>query len=362
VYVGGFAPNGEYGARVLRLQPDGALDPSYGRDGIARIDLEAPRTSVAAVEDLQVLSDGRVVAGGNFSTDYWATTAFVARLLGAAGSSPGVIGLAQYRVVAPEQSGSATLKVQRSGGRSGPVAVTYSARAIDPPSATAGGDFTVVSGQLTWADGDDGEREIVVPLATDSTSEFPERFEVVLTAPEGGAGLGATGAEVEIADAGYPAGIFTLFPSNTSATEGETATFYVARDYYAQGAVSVTVRVRSAGTAEPGKDFVASPGATDWQDVVVSWSDGEYGSKPLNVQLVRDSRDETDESFTLELASPSGGAVLGEPRQASLWIVDANNSSSGGGGGGGGGGTWGGLGALLLGLAGLARRRWPRLR
>jgi uncharacterized delta-60 repeat protein len=363
VYVGGFARNGEYGARVMRLQPDGALDPSYGRGGIARIDLQAPRPSVASVEDLQVLSDGRVVAGGNFSTDYWATTAFVARLLGAAGSSPGVLGMTEYRFVAPEKDGRATLKVQRTGGRSGPVAVTYTARAVDPPSAAAaGGDFTAVSGQLTWADGDDGEREIVVPLVTDSTSESPERFEVVLTAPEGGAGLGAAGAEVEIADLGYPAGIFVLYPSSTLAAEGDTATFYVSRDSYAQGSVSVTLRVRNTGTAELGKDFILSGGTADGNDIVLTWADGQAGAKPVTVRLVSDSRDEGEETIAVELTSPTGGAALGEPRQTSMRIQDTNGPPAGGGGGGGGGGTWGGLGALLLGLAGLARRWRPRLR
>ena len=47
---------------------------------------------------------------------------------------------------------------------------------------------------MTWADGDVGERQIVVPIGADSGYEKPEWFAVVLESPEGGAGPGQHGA------------------------------------------------------------------------------------------------------------------------------------------------------------------------
>ena len=45
-------------------------------------------------------------------------------------------------------------------------------------------DFTA-----TWADGDVSERQIEVPIASDSKAEEPEFFEVVLESPEGGVAM-----------------------------------------------------------------------------------------------------------------------------------------------------------------------------
>ena len=87
--------------------------------------------------------------------------------------------------------------------------------------ATSGADYTVTTGRLTWADGDVGEREIVVPIASDTNAEKPEFFEVVLESPEGGAGLGAFGADVEIAGASYPVGDLTILAGSAQRARGQ---------------------------------------------------------------------------------------------------------------------------------------------
>ena len=172
----------------------------------------------------------------------------------------------QSRTLGTEKDGQAVLSVQRTGGSSGPIAVTYSSRRFpdSPPTgpdyapgarATGGADYTTSTGRLTWADGDVGDKEIVVPIASDTTAEQPEFFEVVLEAPEGGAGLGAFGADVEIAGASYPAGDLTFQAELVEVTEGGQAAIYVYRKFYSQGVVSVTVRVAAGGSATPGQDF-----------------------------------------------------------------------------------------------------------
>jgi hypothetical protein len=301
----------------------------------------------------------------------------VARLRGdAAGGGPGVLSMKQQRFLGTEQGAQAVLTVRRTGGSQGTVAVTYATRDFPVPPATGsehapgeraagGADYTTTSGRLAWADGDFSDREIVVPIASDTNAELPEFFEVVLESPEGGAGLGALGADVEIAGASYPAGDFTILAGTPSVTEGSAASCWVSRNFYSQGVVSVTVRVAAGGSATPGQDF-RNLGSPDWQDVVLTWADGETGGKQLQVLTTADGVAEQVETFTLELVSPTGGAALGDATQATVQInvppspprlppPRAPAAS-------GGGGSFGWLGAMLLGLGGALRRRRIRNR
>jgi hypothetical protein len=223
--------------------------------------------------------------------------------------------------------------------------------------------LTATSGRLDWADGETGERQIAVPIANDTDAEVPEFFAVSLASPEGGAGLGTTGADVEIAGAGYPAGQIKLQALQAVATEGLSARFGVTRGFYSQGTVSVTLRVATESTATAGEDF-ASPGqASGWQDVVLTWVDGDRADKLVSVSVLQDSRSEADETLVLELVSPTGGAVIGAESKATVTLAQSTSSGSGGGGSsssGGGGGAFGGLVALMLGILGFIRRRMLR--
>jgi uncharacterized delta-60 repeat protein len=369
VFVAGIDRTGFSGASIVRLVADGTLDTRFGRDGATSVDPQTRRATVFRINEMKVAADDRLVVGGNINDPWFSGGAFVARLLGnASGGSPGVISLQRQKLPATEQGGKAVLTARRTGGSAGAIAVTYSTRDF-PPSpedgsqyapgarATSGDDYTVTTGRLTWADGDAGDRQIEVPIATDTNAELPEFFEVVLESPEGGAGLGAIGADVEIAGASYPAGDLTIQASSFSVLEGGQAQFYVSRNYYAQGAVTVTVRVASTATATPGQDFGGSS-STDWQDLVLTWQDGESGAKFLNVPTKRDETEEQAELLTLELTAPTGGASLGDKTQATVTVYNvAPPSNPSGGGGGGGGGSFGWLGALLLSLLGAGRRR-----
>lgn len=368
IFVAGTDRAGFSGAMVVRLVGDGTLDAGFGRAGTTSVDLQARRAYWSRINDMKVADDGKLVVGGDIPYSWsGGGGAFVARLLGNTGAGPGVIGMQGQRVLATEQGGKAVLAVRRTGGSAGAVAVTYSTRDFPPspeegsqyaPGARASGgdDYTVATGRLTWADGDASDRQIEVPIAADTNAEVPEFFEVVLESPEGGAGLGVIGADVEIAGASYPAGDLTLQANGFSVTEGGQASFYVNRNYYAQGAVSVTVRVASNATATPGQDF-SSSGSTDWQDVVLTWQDGESGSKYFTVPIKRDDVEEQAELLALELAAPTGGAVLGDKTQANVTVYNLAPTPTSGGGSGGGGGSFGWLGAILLGLWGACRRR-----
>jgi hypothetical protein len=91
-----------------------------------------------------------------------------------------------------------TLTVTRSGGVGGAVTVDF-----DTTNGTANGaDYTGQAGTLTWASGDGSAKTIVVALKNnDGQLEPTEFFNVILSAPTGGAALGAPStATVTITD------------------------------------------------------------------------------------------------------------------------------------------------------------------
>jgi hypothetical protein len=111
-----------------------------------------------------------------------------------------------------------------------------------------------------------------------------------------------------------------------------------------------------AGTAAAGEDFTGEP-------VTVSWADGEGGVKYAAIAITDDSTQEPLETFSVELSSATGGALIGPSSVATFEIGESDMpepplepSSDGDGGGGGGGGRIGLLSLLLVGLVRLRRR------
>jgi Calx-beta domain len=98
--------------------------------------------------------------------------------------------------------GTVSVSVNRVGGSSGAVKVSY---ATTNGSAAAGTDFTASSGQLSWASGDTAAKS--VSIAVNATSAFvgSKAFSVALSAPSGGASLGTpSSATVAITGSGSP--------------------------------------------------------------------------------------------------------------------------------------------------------------
>ena len=350
ILVGG---GGVSGATIMRLQASGQLDALFGDAGATFIDLPSSSVAPAIVRDIAVRADGSVIAAGG-ANDEGMSRPFAVRLLGdAGGDSAGVIGITRSYVDATE-SGDAVITVRRSGGKSGPVSVDYSTS--DDGAAVAGQDYEAVSGQLHWEDGETGERSIEVPVLADSgAGEEYEYFNVSLSHPQGGAGLGARGASVTIQPDGAPAGQFSI-EADSQTYEGYTLQFWLYRNFYSDGSVCVTLTPES-GSAIEGEDFEAA--ATQY-----CWGDQDSEAKLVEIPIVDDTDREGVESFTVQLSDPTGGAVIG-PRGAASFAIQASDQvqqGQGGGYGGGGGGAAGFLSLLLLGLAEAFRaaRRWIR--
>jgi uncharacterized delta-60 repeat protein len=346
------------GALVARLQADGRLDEVFGRGGLSRIALVSEWPDNFWINDLQLTSKGAITLGGGAWNER-GPQPFVARLLGdASRGGPGLLGVRVSWIDVQEAEGHAVVNVERTAGKSGAVSVSYAAEAFPAGerSATAGTDFTPVQGQLNWADGDDTERQIVVPILPDSGAfEFAESFAVRLGAAGGGAGLAATTTTVSIRGDGYPGGVFSLSAEQTVEERWGKVDVLVNREDYATGPVSVLVAI-TGGSAKAGADYVYP------QPVQLSWADQEYGTKTVTIALVIDQTPESPETLVVSLSEPKGGAVIGPGASATVTIVDEPIPPPGVGGisqgGGGGGGNVGALFAFMSGC--FALLRWRR--
>jgi hypothetical protein len=141
----------------------------------------------------------------------------------------------------------------------------------------------------------------------------------------------------------------------SAATIDESAgsvTLTVVRSGSASGAVSVDYST-SSGSATADSDFTSASGT-------LTWADGDAANKTITVDITNDSTDESDETFTVTLSNPSGGAFLGSSSQTTVTVVDDDSPAApppppSSGGSSGGGGAMGLLSLLLLGIARLVR-------
>ena len=110
----------------------------------------------------------------------------------------------------------------------------------------------------------------------------------------------------------------------------------------ASSEVVLTVQ-RDSADGEVTVDYTISPGGASTSDYTgtggtLTFPDGIFGQE-IHIPIVDDTDQETLESFTVSLGTPSTG-TLGTQSSATVSIA-ANDTPGGGGGGGGGGGTGG---------------------
>lgn len=102
-----------------------------------------------------------------------------------------------------ENGGSALITVNRSGGSSGSVTVNY---ASSNGTASAGSDYTAVSGTLTFASGV-ASQTFSVPIIDDAVAESNETVNLTLSNATGGATLDQSSAVLTIVDNDGVAGV-----------------------------------------------------------------------------------------------------------------------------------------------------------
>jgi trimeric autotransporter adhesin len=128
-----------------------------------------------------------------------------------ANGQPGILQLSSSDYAVNESSGNVIVTVTRIGGTNGTVGATLT---LTPATAVAGQDYTGTSSVVSFGPGDASSRIVAIPIVNDNTAEPAESFSVALSAPTGGATLGAPiAAVVSIRDNDPPASpVLTLTP------------------------------------------------------------------------------------------------------------------------------------------------------
>jgi subtilisin family serine protease/subtilisin-like proprotein convertase family protein len=198
---------------------------------------------------------------------------------------------------------SLNFTVSLSAASTTPVTVEF---ATLPGTAAAGSDFTAAGGTLTFNPGQTS-KSLAVTVAGDALAEADETFQVTLSSPSAAALLDAqaTGT-IQNDDTSLTIG-------NASMTEDDTglatANFLVSLS----AAVDFEVRVNYAtanGGAAAGTDYVSTAGA-------VVFAPGQT-SQMVSVLILNDVRDESDETFFVNLTSPVNALVADSQGAATI--------------------------------------------
>lgn len=219
-------------------------------------------------------------------------------------SNRGSISISPASRTVAESAGTVSFSLTRSGGSDGGVSVQV---ATQNGTAAAPGDYVSLSQVVTFADGESGSKSVDVTVVDDNRPESSESLSLELSNATGGVALGATNATLTITDndaAVGSSGTISIAPATVSVAEtAGSVPFSITRSGGSDGSVSVRVVTRSA-SAQAGMDFRAI-------SQVLSFANGESGSKTVTLSILDDSVNEPTETLTVELAGTTGGAGVG---------------------------------------------------
>ena len=218
-------------------------------------------------------------------------------------------------VTSVNEGAGVTYTVNTTGVTSG-TTLTYQLSGVSSADVAGGG----LTGNVSI--GSNGQGSFTVNLAADQLTEGNETLAVQIL---NGTTSVATTTSVTVVDTSKSTVTPTMgFSSNSvTVTEGNsgtsTANFTVTLSTAATSSVSVAYST-APGTALSGADFVATSGT-------LTFNPGET-SKTIDVAIVGDLAAETTESFTLQLANPTG-ATLGSTALATITVLDNDSANSG---------------------------------
>ncbi|HEV7506702.1 MAG TPA: Calx-beta domain-containing protein [Thermoanaerobaculia bacterium] len=249
------------------------------------------------------------------------------------GGNAGTIKFDQSDFQVLENGGQAVVTVERSQGEHGAVTVHY---ATSDGTATAGQDYTAISGTLSWADGDESHKVILVPILNDATTEGTETVRLTLSAPTGGASLDGERSTALLSileggrsgddngddnNHGLPGTIKFDERSFQVIESAGVARVAVERSGGDHGVVSVRFQTAD-GSAKAGEDYTAV-------STVLTWASGDESRKIVEIPIADDAATEGNETVMLSLTDPTGGATVDTVRgEAVLNILDDDGSTA----------------------------------
>jgi hypothetical protein len=193
--------------------------------------------------------------------------------------------------------------ITRSGDVSAAASVAFTVAGAGPNAAAAAdfADGALPSGTLAFGAGETS-RTIQILVAGDGVAEADEGFAVTLGEPVG-AGIAVGAAAAVIVDDDSSSSLFSISPVSLALAEGDSGQtvfrFNVTRSGPKTGAASVNY-----GLSGGAGDFAAGTPLTG----LLSFAAGEF-SKTILLPVTGDTVVEPDETFTVALFNPTGGAL-----------------------------------------------------
>ena len=176
-------------------------------------------------------------------------------------------------------------------------------------TATAGSDYTVASGSLSFPPGTTS-RTLAVPVLGDLLDEPDETFLVNFSSPTNATLADPQGQATILDDDPTP----LLSVADTSVTEGDSgstdASFTVSLSSPSAATVSAAYTTAD-NTALAGSDYTASSGS-------VAFPPGSTVSQTVTVPVLGDTLDEPDERFWLLLSSPANALLTDDLAQGTI--------------------------------------------
>ena len=209
-----------------------------------------------------------------------------------------------------EAGGTATITVTRTGSSSGAVGATLT---LSGGTATPSADYIGTTFTVSFADGETS-KAVSIPIVNDALDEDDETVNLALSDPTGGAVIGSPSTAVLtiVDDDATPTISINDVTVPDANFPGTNAVFFVTLS--APSGKPVTVVAQTAdGTAKAGADYNAVGPLT------LTFRPGET-IKPLTVPVIDDLLDEDDETFVVNLTSPTN-ATIAKP-QGVATIVD----------------------------------------
>ncbi|HSE20418.1 MAG TPA: Calx-beta domain-containing protein, partial [Pyrinomonadaceae bacterium] len=201
-----------------------------------------------------------------------------------------------------EDVGNAKIVVVRTGGSKGQLTVNYSSA---DGSATAGTDYTAVSGTLTFADGDT-QKIISLPVANDGIVESEETVQLTLSGTAARESLGSSYQTVlHIFDASTPLTILIDGQAFDGYIEGDLGAKNANIGVHLNAQTSRTVSFDYATTgitATANGDFVPVSGTLTFQPGTET--------QQIVVPILGDTLDENTEDFELALSNPVNASIV----------------------------------------------------
>jgi outer membrane autotransporter protein len=196
---------------------------------------------------------------------------------------------------------AATFIVSLDAPSASPLSFTWTT--FDGTATTAGNDYLQAAGNALIPAGET-TYEITVQVLGDNLVEPDETFEVLLDDLAGGV-FTSHRATATITNDDVP-GEYSFSIGDVTVTEGDAgltvATFTVTLTE-ARGTIPTVDYSTVAGSAAASSDFQPTSGQ-------LVFSEGAT-SKTITVNVIGDTAVEPDETFTVQLANPTGGATLG---------------------------------------------------